>query len=164
MRTGLALAMSALVAVVFTGGPQARAERLRLPKIASAVTVKECGACHMVYAPQMLPQRSWTAIMGGLDSHFGESAKLAEPARGEIEAYLLANAADSPTSRDFTYLMRRVKPELSPARITEMPWWVRAHHEVSVSNLKTTKIKSAGNCIGCHVGSDKTMVFNEPGE
>ena len=142
-------------------GP-ALAEVLRLPKIENVATVKECGACHMVYAPQMLPQRSWTALMTSLENHFGENAKVEEPARADIEAYLLANAADALGAKGYGRLMRNVKPDAVPVRVTELNWWVRAHHEVNVVRIKATPVKSPGNCIGCHVGSDKTMIYNEP--
>jgi Dihaem cytochrome c len=140
------------------------AQALQLPPIQHAATVKECGACHMVYAPQLLPQRSWEALMGSLDQHFGENAKLTDDMRIDILAYLAANASDSPDSKFGFNLNAGVKPDAVPARVTEMPWWIRRHGEVNTANLAKTKIKTAGNCIGCHIGSDKTMVYNEPGD
>jgi Dihaem cytochrome c len=138
------------------------ANALQFPKVEHAAMLKECGACHMVYAPQMLPQRSWDAMMAGLDKHFGENAQLEEPLRADILAFLLANASDSPDSTFRNNLNKGVKPDVVPARITEMPWWQRAHGEVNVARIATTKIKTAGNCIGCHAGSDKSMRFSEP--
>lgn len=164
MKRSVAKSLGVFGLLAFLGAAPAQAERLRLPQIEDLATAKECGACHMVYAPQMLPRRSWAAVMSGLDKHFGENAQLDEAARTDVETYLLANAADSPEHKNFDWLMRGVKPEATPARITEMPWWLGAHREANVSNLRATKIKFAGNCIGCHVGSDKTMVFNEPGD
>ena len=140
------------------------ANALQLPKIDHAATLKECGSCHMVYAPQMLPQRSWNELMGGLDKHFGESAKLDEAVRLDVLSYLLANAADSPDKPAFTGLTRGVAPEVTPVRVTEMPWWLRSHREVNIASLANTRVKTPGNCIGCHIGSDKTMVYREPGE
>jgi hypothetical protein len=40
------------------------------------VVQKGCGSCHMAFPPQMLPARSWTAIMDGLDKHLGENVVL----------------------------------------------------------------------------------------
>ena len=42
--------------------------------IKDAVVLKECGACHMAFQPQMLPKRSWGKIMSELPNHFGEDA------------------------------------------------------------------------------------------
>jgi hypothetical protein len=152
-----------LAGALLTVASQA-ANALTFPKVEHAAMQKECGACHMVYAPQMLPQRSWDALMGHLDQHFGENAQLEEPLRVDILAYLLANASDSPESKFRYNLNTGVKADVIPGRITEMAWWRRSHHEVNVTGIAKTKIKTAGNCGGCHIGSDKTMVFNEPGE
>ena len=144
-------------------GPQvAEGQGLAFPKIENAATLKECGACHMVYSPQMLPQRAWDAIMSGLDSHYGETATVDEATRLEILNYLLANAADSPDHKKYAFLLRGVKASVLPARVTEMPWFLGSHGEVNIRNLKATRIKSASNCIACHVGADTSMVFSEP--
>jgi len=37
---------------------------------------QECGSCHFAYQPGLLPARSWSTIMQGLDQHFGENAEL----------------------------------------------------------------------------------------
>ena len=75
---------------------------------AAATTLKECGACHMAFPPQLLPARSWKAIMLGLSDHFGENAELAEPTRAEITAYLVAHAADAPGTANGWLFLRGV--------------------------------------------------------
>ena len=43
----------------------------------------ECGeSCHAPLHPTLLPERSWKAVMAGLDRHFGDDASL-ESRRGE---------------------------------------------------------------------------------
>ncbi len=164
MMLGRIWAVAASAAVMIATLSPVQAERLRVPKIDHVATVKECGACHMVFAPQMLPQRSWRAILSSLDNHFGENAVLGESVRADIAAYLVANAADGAVGKTYSWLLRGVALDTAPIRITAMPWWLRAHGEANVANLKNTPIRFAGNCIGCHVGADKTMVFNEPGD
>ena len=44
--------------------------------IANPVYKEECGSCHMAYPPGLLPARSWTKVMSGLDNHFGDNAEL----------------------------------------------------------------------------------------
>ena len=91
---GMKIAASLVTACMGVGA--ASAGGMNVPKIDHAPTLKECGACHMVYSPQMLPQRSWEAMMSNLDNHFGDNAQLDEPTRADVLGYLLANAADAP--------------------------------------------------------------------
>ncbi len=63
--------------------------------VTDPLTRTECSACHMAYPAALLPARSWTALMADLPNHFGEDASLDEASRGQIESYLVANAADS---------------------------------------------------------------------
>lgn len=37
---------------------------------------EECGACHFVYQPELLPSASWMNILDQLDDHFGEEIEL----------------------------------------------------------------------------------------
>ena len=128
---------------------------MTVPKIEHAATLKECGACHMVYPPQMLPQRSWDAMMSHLESHFGDIATVDEATRIDILAFLLANAADAPGAPANPHVLRGVGADAVPERITALSWWKGRHEEVNFSNLKATKVKSASNCLGCHAGADK---------
>ena len=123
------------------------------PRIEDAATLKECGACHMVYPPQLLPQRSWEMLMSHLDTHFGETAAMDEDTRLGILIYLWKNAADANGANP--RLLRGVPADATPERITELPWWKGRHEEVNMGNLRATKVKLASNCIGCHATADK---------
>ena len=94
-----------------------------MPPIRDAAVVKECGACHMAYAPQMLPMRSWQAIMGNLGNHFGETATLSAPERQTIEAYLVAHAGDAPGTTQGHRFMRGIPADATPLRITDTRFW-----------------------------------------
>jgi hypothetical protein len=131
------------------------ASALVLPPVTHEATVKECSACHMVYAPQMLPARSWQALMGDLANHFGESAVLDAATQTDISNYLLANAADAPGNEAIRGLLRGLQDTDIPLRITEMPWWKGSHGEVSPASYKRANVKSASNCVACHRGADK---------
>ena len=164
MKTALGPAVAAAALCGF-GWVAAEAEGgLMLPRIENAAMLKECGACHMVYSPQLLPARSWQDMMAGLDSHFGESAKLDEAVRLEILGYLKDNAADSLAHKDYAFLSRGVGPAEVPQRITQMPWFRNAHGEANLGALAGTRVKLASNCIGCHVGADSSMLYSEPGD
>lgn len=105
----------------------------------------ECGSCHIAYPAGFLPARSWTALMTGLDDHFGENATLDDKTRTEIESYLTANAADRSWGRD-------PAPGVTPLRISDLSWFVREHGR-EVSDRMKTKAKSMSNCAACHQGA-----------
>lgn len=113
---------------------------------------KESGACHMAFQPQFLPARSWQAIMSDLSNHFGEDASLSNPAVVEdITRYLVENAGDAGKANGW---VRRIPPDQTPMRITELPVWVSQHsEEVSASAWK--KAGSKANCVACHRGADQ---------
>lgn len=129
----------------------ALADSGRLPPVTHEATRKECSACHMAFQPQMLPARSWEALMRGLDNHFGEDASLPPEVVADITAYLTANAADAGGNSRW---MRGIGAGDTPLRITETPMWLREHRgEVSDSALR--KAGSKANCTACHRGADQ---------
>jgi len=145
------LAMLGLVAVA-AGAGAGRALGTQSGGNQVPAALKECGACHMVYPPQFMPRRSWLALLGKLDDHFGEIATLPEAKSAEIAAFLEANAADGPETTGGRRFLRGVPADATPLRITEMPWWIGAHEEVNLAGIRSTSVKTASNCQGCHLG------------
>jgi hypothetical protein len=115
-----------------------------------AAVTKECGACHMVFPPQLLPARSWVALMDGLSNHFGESASLDDATTSDIKGYLVAHAADA--GGGGRHALRGLAASDTPLRITETPSWIREHNsrEVPPSAFADPKVKSKANCVACH--------------
>ncbi|MGB8516490.1 MAG: diheme cytochrome c [Gallionella sp.] len=105
----------------------------------------ECGSCHVVYPPKMLPAASWREIMEHLDKHFGTDASVNAATQRELSEVLQNNAAkrDENTSG---------KPIL---RISETRWFQREHHEVSQRAWNNPKVKNASNCGACHTRADE---------
>lgn len=126
----------------------------RYSPIQNDTVLKECGACHIAFQPEMLPKRSWVALMSDLGNHFGEDASLNEKSTREIMDYLVENSADSDWwSGKF---MRGVRDDWTPLRITDMPYWVREHNEeVRPSAWNDPKVKTKANCKACHREADK---------
>ena len=123
------------------------------PPVTDPLTKEECSACHMAFPAGLLPARSWSALMGGLDNHFGENARLPEETAAAIEAWLAANAADAGGRR--SDVLRGLSPSDTPLRISETPWWVREHEgEVRESAWSDPRIGSKANCVACHRGAD----------
>lgn len=139
----------------------ASAEGLKVKPVTHEATLKECSACHMAYQPQFLPTRSWEALMKDLGNHFGESAALDPAVTSDITAYLTANAADAGGKKN--RLLRGLDDNVTPLRISEMPWWTRAHNELSPKAFKRAGVNSPANCIACHKTAD-TGYYSEEEE
>ncbi len=116
----------------------------------NAVWQAECGSCHVAYPPSLLPAASWRRVMAGLDKHFGTDASVDARTAAEIGAFLERNAGTG----------KRARVEGAPLRISETPWFVRKHDEVSAASWKNPRVKSAANCSACHPGAERGD-FNE---
>jgi len=134
-----------------------------VPPIEHVATLKECGACHLAFSPQMLPARSWKKLMSDLTNHFGENAGLPDSTRAEIVAYLVANAGDAALSKNGRYFLRGIDPSETPLRITETPFWQGVHEEVPNAYFTSAQVKTPANCVACHRTAAKG-IFGEGGE
>ena len=125
------------------------------PPVRDALTIQECGSCHLAFPPAMLPAASWQRMMGDLANHFGDDASVDEATAVGITRYLVANAGDTGGSRHAGKLLRGVAPSEAPLRITELPKWVREHDEVPRREWASKEVGSKANCPACHVDADK---------
>jgi cytochrome b len=120
-----------------------------LPTLAANPTyAKECGACHYDFHPSLLPAAQWVAMMASLDDHFGEDASLGDTTRGEIAAWLAANASET-WDTEAANAFRRVSPE-QPMRVTETRFWKRRHRGIPDATFASKAIRGKLNCIACH--------------
>ena len=107
----------------------------------------ECGSCHLAYPPSLLPVRSWRALLGGLDDHFGQNAELDAATRAQLERFLMENAG-------------REVAGPTPLRITSLRWWRHEHDELDPSVFRRKAVISPANCGACHPGA-KDGAFGE---
>lgn len=127
----------------------------QMPPITNAKWKAECGSCHMLYHPGLLPERSWNKMMAGLDKHFGENASLDAATRDEITRFLALNSADKQDNRRSSRINQSIPASATPLRISETRYFISKHDEVSASTFKRKSIGSAANCIACHKGAEK---------
>jgi len=121
-----------------------------------ALYAEECGSCHMVYPPALLPEQSWVKLMGGLEKHFGDNAELDSEIQTKIEHYLYARSADKNSYSVLSRLSRSMSRNNIVIRATELPYFKRQHDEISKrSVVNNPKIKSFSNCIACHTGAER---------
>ncbi len=129
-----------------TGVPTATAMDAR------AVWQSECGGCHIAYTPGLLPRRSWQALMGSLDRHFGTDASLDPATSATILAYLETQSRDT-ASRT---------ADAAPLRITELAWFRREHRRAA-EGTRSGPARSLSDCTACHRGA-AAGVFEEEDE
>jgi hypothetical protein len=122
----------------------------RLPTVANAAWQAECTSCHEAYHPGLLPARSWQAVMGGLDRHFGENAALDAATRDEVTRFLVANAADRNGNRRSAKIAASIPAAAAPLRISETSYIRAKHDEIRTEVWKRPAVGSAANCAACH--------------
>jgi cytochrome b len=110
---------------------------------------KECAACHTLYPPPLLPERSWRSVMANLEDHFGDDASLDEADTASIRSYLVANAAEHSTSEASVKLLASL-PNQDIIAVTQTPFWKRTHRRIAPEVFERDAIKSRANCKACH--------------
>jgi hypothetical protein len=102
--------------------------------------VAECGSCHLPYSPQLLPAKSWQALMGSLDDHFGDNAEMTPELTQAIGDYLDTHAAHAGKRANSDSL-----------RITETRWFRKEHDEVPRRLVQDNpEVRSFSQCDSCH--------------
>lgn len=134
------------------------ADGVRLEPVRDAVAAKECSACHMLYPAGLLPARSWRRMTATLADHFGDNAGLDDPTAARIAGYLAANAADAAARN--RKMMRDLAADVTPVRITELPWWKRKHERkdrVTPATLARKNAQFKGDCKACHEDAERGL-------
>ena len=126
--------------LAFTGPPLADNAQWR----------EECGSCHLAFHPSLLPARSWTRLMAGQAQHFGSDLALDDPTRTALLAFLTANAAEQQQTEAAFKISQSLAPGAEPLRITDTPYWVQKHRDISAAQWRQPSVKSKANCAACH--------------
>jgi len=121
--------------------------------LANPTYKSQCGACHVAYQPDFLPESSWIKILTTLDDHFGESVELDAESEKIITEYMKSNSADHSTTKRARKIMKKLGNQV-PLRITQIPYIIKEHHEISPDVLNRKSIGSLSNCIACHTTAE----------
>lgn len=146
------LVLSPLFAVVYFSSSMNTRQPLSL--LIPSVYKKECGACHMAFAPNMLPEKSWKMMMADLQDHFGDDATIDDASKLEIEDFLVKNAAEHSLEEASVKFIRSIDPAHPPLRITDIPYWKEKHKLIDEATYRHGAIKSRINCVACHKWSE----------
>ncbi len=116
------------------------------------VFFKECGDCHKIYPPFLLPEKSWKRVMDDLDNHFGvkiTDANISMSKQASIREFLYQNSAEHSTREAAVKIMDSLG-ERRPKAITKTPYWRVTHSHIPRSAYRDKKIKDKSNCAACH--------------
>jgi cytochrome b len=156
-RRGVAISLAIAAAgvaglyLVSSGWPSGYAQdraQVRASKAEATPWTKECGGCHLAYAPSLLPQRSWERMMREQAEHFGEDLSLSPAA---AQALLGEARAAHATSWAAWKLMASAAPGDSPQRITELRFWRHAHRDLPDTAFKAPVSSGRHDCESCHL-------------
>lgn len=130
----------------------ARQRAKAAPRPAASVWRSECSECHLAYAPELLPARSWTRMLEEQSRHFGDDLGLDEAKIAQLAAW--ARGLSRPDAWPGAALRAEVAPSQSPQRITETSFWKRQHASVESSAFKSAKVSGKHDCGACHADAE----------
>jgi hypothetical protein len=160
-KTSRRILVGTAAAAVFAALCSAALAAPRLfPPISEPAYKKECGACHMAFPPQLLPARSWRRVMGSLDSHFGETAKVEPAMQSKLTDYLVANSAETAANAESMAVLASLPAADTPERITKVPY-IEGLHAAVLDPLwnGTPRPKTLAECAVCHYRAEAGDFF-----
>jgi len=121
----------------------------------SSVWQEECGSCHLAYYPGLLPARSWSKLLQQQNKHFGEDLYLDKDTVDELRQYAVANAAEQGATEASRKIMRSIKSDETPLRITATAYWKHKHKGIDAVVWKQSNINGKSQCNACHSDAEK---------
>jgi len=115
----------------------------------------ECGSCHAVFYPALLPARSWEKLMAEQDKHFDSDLGLDAATSTAVLKFMGDNAADKHLTEAAFKIEQSVPKDSTPLRITDTPYWVNKHREIAAADWANPLVKSKSNCAACHSDADE---------
>ena len=115
---------------------------------------EECGSCHSVFYPALLPTRSWQRIMSEQDKHFGTDLGFDKATSDALLAFMVSNSSDHHLTEAAFKIDQSVAADVTPLRITETPYWIKKHRKISLAEWANPLVKSKANCAACHIDAD----------
>jgi cytochrome b len=115
---------------------------------------EECGSCHAVFYPALLPSRSWQKIMAEQDQHFDTDLGLDAATVAAVLKFMVDNAAEKHAVEAAYKIEQSIPSGETPLRITETPYWMKKHREIAASDWANPLVMSKTNCAACHTDAD----------
>lgn len=115
---------------------------------------EECGSCHLAFHPNLLPARSWKKIFDEQGQHFGADLALDATAAQALRAFAASNAAENSKTEAAFKILRSLKPDATPLRVTETPYWIKKHKDIADVDWRLPRVKTKVNCAACHLDAE----------
>lgn len=129
----------------------------------NALFVSECASCHILYPPNILPQKSWVAMMSDLENHFGDDASLSEKDNQEILTYLVNNSAENSTKevsiKILQYAQKHSDKEI--LAFSQTGFWKDTHLSIPENVFRQDTIKNKSNCKACHIDIEEGLIEDD---
>lgn len=129
-------------------------------KAQNSLFVDECGSCHTLYPPNLLPKKSWLLVMQDLDDHFGDDASIDEASNKNILEFLLNNSAENSTMEASWYFMNSIGNKDIIA-LSKTTYWEKKHKNIPKSIFENNQVKSVANCKACHSDIEEGLIEDE---
>ncbi len=110
----------------------------------------ECSSCHLSFHPSLLPRRSWQALIGQQADHFGADLGLDAATSASLLSYVAENAAEKHATEAAFKIDASIAADVTPLRITQTPYWIKKHREITTVDWDLPWIKSKAHCEACH--------------
>ncbi len=149
--SGASIALLAAVAVLMLGDNalnKSHAQRIDYA-ILNKNFANECGSCHAIYPPFLLPKQSWALMMSDLENHFGDDASIDSELNAEILTFLEKYSAQSFDTKVSQNIIKSQTDSTNIA-ITKNPYWIELHAHIADDVFAQPNIKSKANCFACH--------------
>jgi cytochrome b len=118
---------------------------------------EECKSCHTLYAPFLLPKKSWIKIMDNLSNHFGDDASLELEDINSIKEYLTKNSAENSTKESSYKILNSMK-DIDTISITKTPYWKKRHKDIDKEIFNRKEVGKVSNCKACHIYFEKGLL------
>lgn len=122
--------------------------------------VSECGSCHTLYPPSLLPKHSWKIVMNDLENHFGDDASLQQDENISILSFLLQNSAETSSMEASWKILDSIKNKDIIA-ISKTNFWKNRHEEIPKMVFDHKNVRSKANCKACHSDIEKGLIEDE---
>jgi len=113
-----------------------------------------CGGCHTHYPPELLPAHSWATLISKIatnnNMHFGTKVPLTEQERNGVITYLVTQSASTSAKAIASKIMRSLRYDQAPLRITDTPYFINTHRHIFKLNIKDKPVIKPSNCSACH--------------
>ncbi|MDE7216941.1 MAG: diheme cytochrome c, partial [Helicobacter sp.] len=147
----VAIALLAAIAVLMLGdNPLNKSHAQRIDYAALHKDfANECGSCHAIYPPFLLPKHSWALMMNDLENHFGDDASIDSLLNAEILAFLEKYSAESFDTKVSRNIIEKETDSANIA-ITKNPYWIELHAHIAEDVFAQPSVKTKANCFACH--------------